>query len=124
MTEPTPSLAEPATRGRLRIADRVVERIATHSAAGIAGATRSGSTLTGVVGRQFPKASAQIAGSRVRISVDVAVLWPHSLPQVTAAVRDAVAAEVHRLAGMQVDAVDVTAARILHEPDDQSRRLR
>lgn len=114
---------DPGGRGRTVVADRVVERIATIAAREVAGVAQVGSTLERVVGRQYPKADAQVAGDRARISVEIAVAWPTSLADVTAGVREAVRTRLEGLAGLQVDTVDVTAARVVHDDAPTPRRV-
>lgn len=115
--------ADPGQRGRLAIAARVVERIATTEATSVRGVATTGSTLAQVVGRHYPKASAEVAGGRARVDVDVAIVWPFSLAEVTAAVRTVVNSRVRGLAGLEVDAVNVTAAKIVHTEPEQPRRV-
>jgi len=115
--------ADPGQRGRLDIAARVVERIATAEATSVPGVATTGSALAQVVGRQYPKASAEVAGARTRVDVDVAIAWPFSLAEVTAAVRTVVNSRVRGLAGLEVDAVNVTAAKIVHTEPEQPRRV-
>ncbi len=115
---------DPGERGRLVVHDRVVETIATAAACEISGVRRSGGTLDGVVGRRFPKVEARTAGTRTRLTVEVAVQWPSPLGQVLAQVRDHVRSQVHDLTGLDVDAVDVLAARVLTDrPTEQRRRV-
>ncbi len=114
---------EPGGRGRLVVADRVVERIATIAAREVPGVTPAGSALGRAVGRRYPKADAQVAGDRVRITVEVAVAWPASLVDVTAGVRDIVRSRLGELAGLQVDTVDVIAAKVVHEDAPTRRRV-
>jgi uncharacterized alkaline shock family protein YloU len=114
-------LPEPADRGRLTIADRVVERVAVYAAAEVDGVARVGSTLEHAVGRRYPKADAQVAGQRVRVSVEIAVEWPAALSQVTGSVRRTVRDRVESLVGLEVDAVDVTAAKVV-QLDPRTRR--
>jgi len=115
--------AEPAQRGTTVIADRVVERIASIAAAEVAGVVDVGSSLDKVIGRQYPKADAAVAGSRAKIAVEVAVAWPHPLSAVTAQVRDTVRSQVERMAGLQVDVVDVHAAKVVQHEPDRPRRV-
>lgn len=116
-------LDEPGGRGRLVVADRVVERIATIAAREVSGVTQVGSALERAVGRQYPKADAQVAGDRARISVEIAVAWPTSLADATAGVREIVRARLGDLAGLQVDTVDVTAAKVVHDDAPTPRRV-
>lgn len=116
-------LDDPGGRGRTVVADRVVERIATIAAREVTGVTQVGSALERVVGRQYPKADAKVAGDRARISVEIAVAWPTSLADVTARVRETVRARLGELAGLQVDTVDVTAAKVVHDDAPTPRRV-
>lgn len=116
-------LPEPGERGRLSIADRVVEHIAELAARQVDGVATTGSSLERAVGRQYPRAEAHVAGHRVRVVLQIAVTWPAALPQVAAAVRDSVAERVATLVGMHVDAVDVSAAKVVHAQPRQTRRV-
>ena len=114
---------DPAQRGRLVIADRVVERIATVAAGAVEGVVRSGSSLEQVLGHRYPKANATVAGDRTRIQVQIAIAWPHPLGQVCGRVRDEVRDRVAELIGVRVDAVDVTAAKVVHAPQPEKKRV-
>lgn len=120
MADPT---ADAGRRGALEIADRVVQRIAAHTARGVAGVVSSGSGLDQVLGHRYPKADATVAGDRARVDVEIAVAWPHPLGEVSAQVRDTVARRVQELVGLRVDAVDVRAATVVHEKSAPSRRV-
>jgi uncharacterized alkaline shock family protein YloU len=127
---PQPGLSGPpddggtdaAERGRLHIADRVVERVAGQAARETDGIVAVGSTLDGAVGRRYPKVDAEVAGGRVRITVEVATLWPIPLARATGDVRAAVTERVEHLVGLQVDSVDVHAAKVVL--DDRARPAR
>lgn len=114
---------EPSHRGRLVVADRVVEHIATIAAREVPGVAEVGSTVERIVGRRLPKADAHVAGQRARIRVDIAVTWPSPLATVTAGVRDTVRDRLNALAGVRVDSVDVTAAKVVRAVAPPSRRV-
>ena len=116
-------LREPAERGRLSIADRVVEQVAVLAARQVEGVAVLGSALERAVGRNFPRAQAHVAGRRVRLVMQVAVLWPSALPEVSAQVRESVRDKVSALVGMHVDAVDVSVAKVVHAQPHQTRRV-
>jgi len=107
----------------LVIADSVVERIAAIAAGEVEGVVKVGSGLDQVLGHRYPKVSAAIAGRRARIQVEIAVAWPYPLGRVCGQVRDAVRDRVTELAGVQVDAVDVHAATVVHPPEPERRRV-
>jgi len=113
---------EPGLRGGLEIAGRVVERVAAIAASEVDGVVSSGSGLDHLLGHRYPKADAVVAGGRTRVQVDIAIAWPRSLAQVTADVRARVHDRVGELAGLMVDAVDVTASKIVPVgPHERSR---
>ena len=111
-------------RGRLTIADRVVERVAVHAASGVDGTTAVGSRLGRVVGRSFPRADVEIAGHRVRVTMTVATVWPAVLAEVTSQVRQSVTRSISDLVGMHVDSVDVHAGKVVQPGDVVVRRRR
>jgi len=116
---------DPAHRGRLVVHDRVVERIATAAACEVDGVVRSGGTLDGVVGRRYPRAEARTAGSRTRVDLTVAVVWPTPLPRALGEVREHVRDRLRALAGLEADAVDVVAATLVSGTDaEPARRVR
>lgn len=114
---------DPGQRGRTTIDDRVVAHIATHAAAEVDGVTRVGSGLDKVVGRQYPKAEGQVAGTHARVSVEIAVAWPQPLSVVAGRVRDTVSARLHEMSGLEIDAVDVSVARVMLPQQQAPRRV-
>ena len=115
---------EAGSRGSLTIAQKVVEKVAVVAASQVDGVADIGSVLERTLGRDYPRAEARVAGDRVRLSVDIAVVWPAALPSVAVAVRDAVSERVSSLVGLQVDAVDVTAGKVVQAQPRQTRRVR
>lgn len=108
--------ADPAERGALHVADRVLQRIATAAAREVDGVAPSGGgtgPLSGLFGSGYPGVEVDSAGSRVRAQVDIAVLWPRSAAGVAAAVRDLVAQRLQELAAVRVDAVAVTVRAVV-----------
>lgn len=132
------ALPEPGERGRLDVAERVVVAIARAAALEVTGvatpsqgkaASRASGTvsqigeqLQGAVGRTLPRASAQVAGHRARVTVEVALLWPHPAAQVAAQVRDHVSARLDELAAVQTDAVTVTISSVVRSDRSTSTR--
>ncbi len=105
--------AEPDERGTTTIADRVVERVASIAASEVEAVTQARSGWASAVRRSLPRASATVAGSTARISVDVAAVWPTPLSSLAAEVRDHVSAQVTALTGVEVLAVDVSVADVV-----------
>lgn len=111
-TQSPPALAAPGDRGRLTIADQVLDKIASVAAREVQDVTDSQGGLTDLY-RSLPRASAKVAGGRARVGVEVAATWPASLSTVGAAVRDRVSEQVTLLTGVTVVAVDVTIADVV-----------
>lgn len=116
-------LAEPQQRGRTIIENAVLEHIAVHAALEVSGVIATGSDLDKLIGRRLPKAGARVAGTRARVLVEVAAAWPHPVATVAAAVREHVSERLLALTGLQVDAVDVEVARVIHSREPQPRRV-
>lgn len=114
---------EPRTRGRLTISPRVVETVATVAVNAVPGTAEDGSGLDAVVGRRYPKVSADVAGDHATIRVDVALEWGYPLADTAGAIRDRVRTQVRDLAGVQADTVDVTVARIVLPTQPTSPRV-
>jgi len=117
------SLVEPGERGRLDVAERVVERVATIAAGEVDGVLSTGSPLDGVLGRRYPRANAEVAGRRTSVSLDLAVAWAVPLATTAASVRERVRSRVHELVGLDVDGVNVTVAKVVHEVRTSERRV-
>ncbi len=119
--------ADPGERGTLIIKDRAVQRIAQAAALSVTGvvpSAQSTHTLNAALGRAYPRVDCEVAGGRVRAEVEVVGLWPTSAPQLGAQVRQAVTDQLQTLAGLRVDAVDVTIAKIVRAAAPPRRRVR
>ncbi|WP_298805288.1 Asp23/Gls24 family envelope stress response protein [uncultured Pseudokineococcus sp.] len=118
-----------ADRGHLVVADRVLQRIAVVAAREVDGVAPDDGG-SGPLGRLFssgyPAVEVDQAGSRVRVQVDVAALWPRPAAQVAGGVRDAVARRLGELTGVRVDAVTVTVRDVVrrHPRQQQEARVR
>lgn len=107
----TPRSVPPARRGALRIADRVVGKIAAQAA---------GEVLTGPSGGdptpagRAPQASVRISARRntARVRLRIELGYPLDLGGVSGSVRRHVAARVEELTGMRVPAVSVEVVRL------------
>lgn len=117
---------DPGERGSLIIKDRAVQRIAEAAALGVPGvvpAGRSPNALNAALGRAYPRVDCDVAGGRVRAEVEIVGLWPVSAPQLGARVRKAVTDRLQELAGLRVDSVDVTIAKIVQVVTAPRRRV-
>lgn len=117
------ALAEPDQRGRTIIEAAVLEHIATHAALEVKGVTATGSDLEKLIGRRLPKAGARVAGTRARVQVEIAAAWPYPVATLAAAVREHITARLVELTGLDIDAVDVEVARVIHTTEPQRRRV-
>jgi len=111
--------AEAGQRGALQVRDKVVDRIAAHATT-TPGVVHHSSGLGRVTGHDLPRTETTVAGGHVRARVHIAVAWPQSLPEVTAEVRSNVTEQLHNLAGLTVDAVDVAVTTVVHETSASS----
>ncbi len=100
-----------------------MEHIARLTANEVDGVATLGSGLDKVLGRRYPKANADVAGSRARLNVQIAVAWPYLLADVCARVRDTVTTRLAELTGLSIDAVDVTAAQVVQPGQPPGSRV-
>jgi uncharacterized alkaline shock family protein YloU len=117
---------DPGERGSLVIKDRAVQRIAEAAALqvpGVVPAAQSTSTLGAALGRAYPRVDCDVAGGRVRAEVEIVGRWPTPAAQLGAQVRDAVTDQLQQLAGLRVDAVDVTIIKIVRVATPPRRRV-
>lgn len=118
---------DPGGRGSLVIKDRVATRIAAAAARRVPGVAPSGTGTSGVgaaLGRSYPRVEAEIVSGRIRARVEIACWWPTPSAALAVGVRSAVAEQLHELTGLQVDAVDVTIAKIVRVGAEPARRVR
>jgi uncharacterized alkaline shock family protein YloU len=69
--------------------------------------------LPGVRGtdlQRLPKTSVLVDGSKAFVTLELAVRWPASVPEVTEQVRQHVRDRVRELAGLEVDEVHIVVA--------------
>lgn len=109
--------------GRISIADTVVTKIAARAAAEnpdagaavarVLGRTVPGAGHLGVRGTDLsalPKTSVEVDGAKAFVTLEIAVRWPASVPEVTGQVRRHVRDRVRELAGLDVDEVHIVVA--------------
>ena len=115
-------------RGRTRIADRVVEKIAARAVAEIDRAAGVPGRVLGVrLGSTGPdtraRVDADVDGRVVTVRVSMAVRWPASVRAVTRQVRAHVAERLQALTGLRVEQVDIDVPTLLAATDDEDRRV-
>ncbi|MGQ7294916.1 Asp23/Gls24 family envelope stress response protein [Quadrisphaera sp. KR29] len=136
---PDQALAEPGERGHLQVAERVVVAIARAAAQEVPGVASPsqvkgspagglslggvGEQLSSAVGRTLPRASAQVAGSRARITVELALLWPHPAAAVAQRVREHVSERLAQYAAVSTDSVTVTVTSVVRDARSTTRRV-
>lgn len=121
-TRPAP-LAGRNELGRITIADTVVTKIAAQAAvenpdagaaaARVLGRAVPGAGHLGVRGTDLdalPKTTVHVDGSKAYVSLEIAVRWTASIPEVTGQVRRHVRDRVRELAGLEVDEVHIVVA--------------
>jgi uncharacterized alkaline shock family protein YloU len=112
--------------GRVSINNRVVEKMASLAAAEIPDA---GGAAARVLGREvavggalgtretsldsLPKASADVDGSLVVLSLSISVRWPAPVPEVSDAVRQHVCDRVTELTGLIVSEVSISVTDLV-----------
>jgi len=113
-----PALADPAHRGRLTIADRVVEKVAAQAVTEVDRATGAPRTVLGqALGRATEdspaRTSALVDGDLITVTVSMSVRWPAPVREVAAQVRRRVVERVQELTGLQVVEVDIDVPTLL-----------
>lgn len=117
-----------AERGRTRIADRVVEKIAARAVAEVDNATGVARQLLGVrLGSPGPgsaaRVDAEVDGGVVTVRAAMAVRWPAPVRAVTRQVRTHVTERVESLTGLRVEQVDIDVTTLLTGTGDEDRRV-
>jgi uncharacterized alkaline shock family protein YloU len=114
---------DPGERGSLEVRDKVAQRIAVRAALDTPGVQAHAAGLDKLTRRELPRASVDIAATRVHAHLVIAVAWPHSLSQVGVAVQHNVTQALTNSAGFHVDAVDVAIEAIVTPNDDHVRTV-
>jgi uncharacterized alkaline shock family protein YloU len=99
-------------RGRLHIDDRAVRKVAEEAAAEVTGRTVTRQGIATLGSRSLPRATVNVVGRHVRISLDISTPDGRSLPEWAGRTRDHVKDRVAALTGLTVDVADVRVARL------------
>ena len=124
---PLPDLGDPAERGSLTVADRVVERVAGYAVTLVDGASAAPRRVLGVTvgeARDDREASvdARVDGQVATVEATVSIGWPASVRAVADRLRQQVREDVERITGVQVAHVDVDVVS-LTAPASRRRRV-
>lgn len=134
---PDQQLAQQQVPGRIRIADRVVAKLAARAAAefdgvGAAAPRLLGQSLDGLGGDRLgrrtaldavPKADATVDGESAFVSLVVSVRWPLSVPDICRRLRAHVTERVGQLSGLTVAEVDLHVDALVADLPDRRRVL-
>ena len=122
-----PDLGDPADRGSLTVADRVVERVAGYAVTLVEGASAAPRRVMGIAvgGARENRAAAvdaRVDGHTATVEASVAIGWPASVGTVAARLRQQVREDVERITGVHVAYVDIDVVS-LTAPPAQTRRV-
>jgi uncharacterized alkaline shock family protein YloU len=122
MTAPAAPTAPP---GRVTIADRVLERLATHALADIdevGGVARRvlGVPVGGSGTDTAPRVDAHVDGHLATLAMTVSVVYPAPVRQVARRLRDVVSERIAEATGLEIRQVDIDIATLV--PAAPSRR--
>jgi uncharacterized alkaline shock family protein YloU len=122
-----PELGDPAERGSLTVADRVVARVAGHAVTLVEGASAAPRRVLGVsVGGSRPDreaaVDARVDGSTATVEATVAIAWPASIREVTTRLRKRVRDDVARFTGVRVAHIDLDVVSMT-APSARPRRV-
>ncbi|MCT1368005.1 Asp23/Gls24 family envelope stress response protein [uncultured Kocuria sp.] len=113
-------------RGRLVVADRLVEKIAAQCASEFSSVGGRGGGFLGMGGHadldSRPNVKVELTGSIAVLSVELGIEYPLPLEETTEQVREALVRTVSRLAGVEVRQVDIRV-RYLVPQHHQSERV-
>ncbi|RBY80364.1 Asp23/Gls24 family envelope stress response protein [Blastococcus sp. TF02-09] len=121
-----PALGDPAERGSLTVADRVVERVAGHAVTLVEGASAAPRRVLGVsVGEsrddRAASVDARVDGHVATVAASVAVGWPASVRTVADRLRRQVRDDVERITGVRVAHVDIDVVSLSAPPSARRR---
>ncbi len=119
---------EPRRRGRLVLAEKVVEKIAGQAANEVSGASgRSGGLLS--IGSDAdpaarPRVEVDLSAESADLSIKIGIAYPGSIRAATQQVREHVTRRVEELTGVDVRRVDIEVTFLTTDLDDGRGVLR
>ncbi len=120
-------LGDPAERGDLTVADRVVERVAGYAVTLVEGTSAAPRRILGVnVGGSRPDqeaaVDARVEGSTATVEATVTIVWPASIRAVATRLREQIREDVARMTGVHVAHVDLDVVSMT-APAGRKRRV-
>lgn len=120
--------ADPAARGRLVLAERVVEKVAAQCASEIADVGGRSRGFLGL-GRQGdpssrPRVTAELTGGVASLSLELGVRYPASIEETTQRLREELRHRVAGLTGVEVRQIDIRVGYLHQGASAEERTLR
>ncbi len=123
---PGPARMGRNSAGTISISDAAVTKLAARaaaehpdagaSAARLLGRTLPGAGHLGVRGtdlQALPKTQVEVDRTKAFVRLELAIRWPCSVPEVSAAIRERVRTRLQELAGLNVDEVHITVTELV-----------
>lgn len=106
------ALPDPAERGTVSIADKVVQRVAGYAVTQVGDAVAAPRRVLGVnIGQARPQDTAHVEahvhGATATVEATIAVRWPRPVRQVATQVRQRIRDDVADITGITIDHIDL-----------------
>lgn len=108
-------------RGSLVVKERAVARVAVTAALTVPDVVRQVGGLPRLTGKELPRADVSVGEHSVSVNLYVAVAWPCRLPDVAAAIHDAVARALSDIIGLPLHRMNVVVAHATTAPTTATR---
>ena len=123
-----PEPIEPRRRGRLILAERVIEKVAGQAASEVSAASGRAGGILGLGAEANPQArphvDVDLSADSADLALSVGIAYPGSIRTATEEVRDHVVRRVRDLTGVSVRRVDIDVAFLAEDQDGSMRMLR
>jgi len=123
-----PARTEPRRRGRLILAERVIEKVAGQAASEVSAASGRAGGILGLGAEADPQArphvDVELSADSADLALSVGIAYPGSIRAATEEVRDHVVRRVRDLTGVSVRRVDIHVTFLAGDNDGSVRMLR
>lgn len=121
-----PGRVEPRVRGRLVLAEKVVEKIAGQAATEVGATSGRSSRVLGIGGDPTarPHVDVNLSAESADLALSVGIAYPGSIRAATQQAREHVARRVEELTGVDVRRVDIDVTVLTTDLDNAPRVLR